>query len=113
MTVNELAAQLEVAPTTVSLMVAELSRRHVVDRTEDNQDRRRKVVSITELRQGTIEKWLSGGAFAWREALEVGTVGSDCRRGHGRETAFTRRPHQEPAGRSSDPRMNYARHLAW
>jgi DNA-binding MarR family transcriptional regulator len=70
MTVNELAAQLEVAPTTVSLMVSELSRQHVVDRAEDDRDRRRKLVSIAESRRASIEKWLSGGAFAWRDALD-------------------------------------------
>jgi DNA-binding MarR family transcriptional regulator len=70
MTVSELAVQLEVAPTTVSLMVGELSRQHVVDRAEDHLDRRRKVVSINESRRAAIEKWLSGGALAWREALE-------------------------------------------
>ncbi|MDF5756539.1 MarR family winged helix-turn-helix transcriptional regulator [Spongiactinospora sp. TRM90649] len=36
--VNELAARLEVAPTTVSPMVGELSRERIVDRREDDAD---------------------------------------------------------------------------
>jgi DNA-binding MarR family transcriptional regulator len=68
--VNELAKRLEVAPTTVSLMVAELSRREVVERTEDPADRRRTIVSITERRRPSIDAWLSQGARAWRKALE-------------------------------------------
>ncbi len=46
MTVNDLAARLEIAPTTVSLMVGELSRKGVVERREDDDDRRRRIVSI-------------------------------------------------------------------
>ncbi|WP_189750842.1 MarR family winged helix-turn-helix transcriptional regulator, partial [Streptomyces tendae] len=44
--VNELAARLEVAPTTVSLMVSELSRPGVLHRTADPADRRRRIVAI-------------------------------------------------------------------
>src|SRR5690606_29527686 len=39
LTIGELAERLEVAPTTVSLMVAELSRAGVLERREDTQDR--------------------------------------------------------------------------
>ncbi|MBC6463323.1 MarR family transcriptional regulator, partial [Actinomadura sp. HBU206391] len=46
--VNELAARLEIAPATVSLMVGDLSRKGVVDRREDDADRRRTIVSIAE-----------------------------------------------------------------
>ncbi|MFI7697546.1 MarR family transcriptional regulator [Nonomuraea sp. NPDC049480] len=70
MTVNELAARLEVAPTTVSLMVGELSRKGVLERREDDADRRRTIVSIPERRQGAIHEWLGRGAQAWRQALE-------------------------------------------
>ncbi|MPZ79510.1 MAG: MarR family transcriptional regulator [Actinophytocola sp.] len=69
MTVNELAVRLEVAPTTVSLMVGELSRKGVLDRQEDDADRRRRIVSIAEARRPSIEAWLARGAPAWREAL--------------------------------------------
>ncbi|MER6002471.1 MarR family winged helix-turn-helix transcriptional regulator [Nonomuraea angiospora] len=70
MTVNELAARLEVAPATVSLMVGDLSRKGVLDRREDDADRRRTIVSITDRHQESINEWLGYGAKAWREALE-------------------------------------------
>ncbi|RRS01366.1 MarR family winged helix-turn-helix transcriptional regulator [Glycomyces terrestris] len=68
-TVNDLAARLEVAPTTVSLMVGELSRKGVLERREDDADRRRRIVSITDRMRPEIEAWLAGSAAAWREAL--------------------------------------------
>ena len=40
MTVNELAARLEIASATASLMIGDLSRYGVLDRTEDPDDRR-------------------------------------------------------------------------
>jgi DNA-binding MarR family transcriptional regulator len=70
LTVNELAARLEVAPATVSLMVGELSRKGIVDRREDDTDRRRTIVSIAEDSRGEVERWLAVGANAWRKALE-------------------------------------------
>lgn len=70
MTVNELAARLAVAPTTVSLMVSDLSREGVLERAEDDTDRRRKIVSITEARLPAIRDWLARGADAWRTALD-------------------------------------------
>jgi DNA-binding MarR family transcriptional regulator len=70
MSVNELAARLEVAPTTVSLMVGELSRKGILDRREDDADRRRKIVSIADAHRDAIDGWLGRGAGAWRKALE-------------------------------------------
>ncbi|MFE6187205.1 MarR family winged helix-turn-helix transcriptional regulator [Streptomyces sp. NPDC056465] len=75
MSVNELAAGLEVAPTTVSLMVGELSRKGVLERRESETDRRRKIVSIAESQRDTIHGWLGRGAAAWREALAPLTPG--------------------------------------
>ncbi|MDC0771488.1 MarR family winged helix-turn-helix transcriptional regulator [Streptomyces sp. HD] len=69
MTVNDLAARLEVAPTTVSLMVGELSRKGILERREDEADRRRRIVSITDSKRPTIDSWLARGAHAWRQAL--------------------------------------------
>ena len=69
LTVNELAARLEVAPTTASLMVGELSRQGVLQRTECPVDRRRTIVSIAENHRPAVETWLSAGANAWRKAL--------------------------------------------
>ncbi|TQS30515.1 MarR family winged helix-turn-helix transcriptional regulator [Microbispora sp. KK1-11] len=70
LTVNELAARLEVAPATVSLMVGDLSRKGVVDRREDDADRRRTIVSIAEANREAVDAWLARGARAWRSALE-------------------------------------------
>jgi DNA-binding MarR family transcriptional regulator len=69
LTVNELAARLEVAPTTVSLMVADLSRHGVLTRTEDDADRRRRIVSIAPTYATPIAQWLSGSAAAWTNVL--------------------------------------------
>jgi DNA-binding MarR family transcriptional regulator len=69
MTVNDLAARLEVAPTTVSLLVAELSRKGVLERREDEADRRRRIVSITDAMRPAIDTWLARGATAWQRAL--------------------------------------------
>jgi DNA-binding MarR family transcriptional regulator len=69
LTVNELAARLEVAATTVSLMVGDLSRRAVVERTEDDADRRRRIVRIADDRRSAVEAWLGAGARTWRQVL--------------------------------------------
>lgn len=70
MTVNDLATRLEVAPTTVSLMVGDLNRKGVLERREDPEDRRRRIVTIAEVARPEIEAWLAPGAAAWRRALE-------------------------------------------
>jgi DNA-binding MarR family transcriptional regulator len=67
--VSELATRLEVAPTTVSLMVGDLSRQGVIERHEDEADRRRTIVSIAEGHRAAIEGWLANGAKAWQKAL--------------------------------------------
>lgn len=67
--VNELAARLGVAPTTVSLMVGDLAKKGILERHEDPADRRRKIVSIAEGRRGAIDGWLGRSAGAWRAAL--------------------------------------------
>jgi DNA-binding MarR family transcriptional regulator len=69
MTVNDLAARLEVAPTTASLMISDLSRKGVLERREDDHDRRRRIVSISDEQRPAISDWLANGAAAWRQAL--------------------------------------------
>ncbi|WBB64606.1 MarR family winged helix-turn-helix transcriptional regulator [Streptomyces sp. WMMC500] len=69
-TVKELAAGLQVASTTVSLMVGDLNRQGILQRREDEGDRRRTIVSIDEEHRAAIESWLAAGADAWRTALE-------------------------------------------
>ncbi|MET8847788.1 MarR family winged helix-turn-helix transcriptional regulator [Amycolatopsis sp. NPDC004625] len=69
MTVTELATRLQVAPTTASLMVGDLSRQGVLNREEDPADRRRTIVSIPPDRRPAVDSWLARGAQAWRDAL--------------------------------------------
>ena len=69
MTVNELARRIGLAPATTSLMVSELSRTGVVDRREDDADRRRTIVSVPEVHREPLARWLSGGE-PMRRALE-------------------------------------------
>lgn len=78
LTVGELAERLEVAPTTVSLMVAELSRRGVLQRREDDADRRRRIVEIAPHMAAAVEDWLGASAHAWASAL--GDLTADQRR---------------------------------
>ncbi|QVQ55093.1 winged helix-turn-helix transcriptional regulator [Spiractinospora alimapuensis] len=75
LTVNTLAARLEVAPTTVSLMVGDLSRKGVLERREDDADRRRTIVHIADAHRPAVEEWLSASARAWREVLAPLTPG--------------------------------------
>ncbi len=74
-TVSELAARLEVAPTTVSLMVGDLSRHGILTRAEDDADRRRRIIAIAPGAAGPITQWLSGSATAWTEVLDALTPG--------------------------------------
>ena len=71
LTVSELADRLEVAPTTVSLMVGDLSRRGILTRAEDDADRRRRIVAIAPDYAAPITEWLSGSAAAWTEVLDA------------------------------------------
>ena len=70
LTVSQLAKRLSVAPTTVSLIVSELSRKGVLVRREDEADRRRRIIDISPESRDSIAEWLSPGAQAWRQALE-------------------------------------------
>ncbi|WET76543.1 MarR family winged helix-turn-helix transcriptional regulator [Amycolatopsis sp. QT-25] len=69
LTVSQLAGKLDVAPTTVSLIVSDLSRKGVLERREDEADRRRRIVDISPGSRPAISEWLSPGAHAWRRAL--------------------------------------------
>ncbi|MEU9669586.1 MarR family winged helix-turn-helix transcriptional regulator [Streptomyces bobili] len=69
MTVNELATRLDVAPTTVSLLIGDLSRKGILERREDERDRRRRIVAIAAAHEPAISAWLAPGAAAWRRAL--------------------------------------------
>ncbi|WP_426505039.1 MarR family transcriptional regulator [Dactylosporangium sp. McL0621] len=69
LTVKELAGMLRLAPTTVSLIVSDLSRKGVLVRREDDADRRRRIIDISASSRPAIVQWLSPGAQAWRYAL--------------------------------------------
>ncbi|HEX9999270.1 MAG TPA: MarR family winged helix-turn-helix transcriptional regulator, partial [Actinoplanes sp.] len=70
LTVSELAARLGVAPTTVSLLVGDLDRKGVLVRREDDTDRRRRIIDLSEKSRPDISQWLSPFARAWRQVLE-------------------------------------------
>lgn len=69
LTVSQLAEKLNVAPTTISLIVGDLSRKGVLIRREDEIDRRRRIIDISSESRPAISHWLSPGARAWRHAL--------------------------------------------
>ncbi len=70
LTVSDLAQRLQVAPTTVSLLISDLAAKGVLTRREDEADRRRHIVDIAGDHRAAIEQWLAPGARAWRRALE-------------------------------------------
>src|ERR1700733_3742362 len=74
LTVSQLADRLEIAPTTVSLMVGDLSRHGILTRAEDDADRRRRIVAIAPDYAPAITQWLSGSATAWTEVLAALTA---------------------------------------
>jgi DNA-binding MarR family transcriptional regulator len=69
LTVSELADRLEVAPTTVSLLVSELAAKGILTRRADAADRRKHIVAIADRSRENIERWLAPGARAWQRAL--------------------------------------------
>jgi DNA-binding MarR family transcriptional regulator len=70
LTVSDIAERLQVAPTTVSLLVSQLAEQGVLTRRVDEADRRRHIVDIAGDHRAAIEQWLAPGARAWRRALE-------------------------------------------
>ncbi|MFH8485266.1 MarR family winged helix-turn-helix transcriptional regulator [Streptomyces longisporoflavus] len=101
--VNELAARLEVAPTTVSLMVSELSGPGVLQRTADPADRRRRIIAITPAYAAPISEWLSASACAWEgvmRALDPAARATVITALHAYETALeqagARHPNAQP-----------------
>ncbi|MEV5652555.1 MarR family winged helix-turn-helix transcriptional regulator [Nocardia sp. NPDC052254] len=69
LTVNELARRLEVAPTTVSLMISDLGRQGVLERSTDANDRRRTLVAIADAHRTAVADWLGAADRGWRAAL--------------------------------------------
>jgi DNA-binding MarR family transcriptional regulator len=67
--VGELAARLDLAPTTTSLLVNELSRVGLVDGTEDDGDRRRTIVDVRGDLRGPLVELASKRVAAVQRAL--------------------------------------------
>jgi DNA-binding MarR family transcriptional regulator len=70
MTVGELAGRLGVTHATASLMVGQISRGGLIERREDEQDRRRTIVEIASLKRRAIDRWLSSRTGPMRRTLE-------------------------------------------
>ena len=68
--VGELAARLDLAPTTTSLLVNELSRVGLVDRTEDDGDRRRTIVDVRGDLKAPLVELASKRLAAVRRSLD-------------------------------------------
>ncbi|WP_394811270.1 MarR family winged helix-turn-helix transcriptional regulator [Streptomyces xanthii] len=68
MSVNELGARFQVAPATVSLLVSGLIPAGILERHQDEADRRRRIVGITAGQQSAITG-LAPDVAAWRKAL--------------------------------------------
>ena len=54
LTVSDIAERLQVAPSTVSLLVSEMAEKGVLTRREDDADRRRHIIGIAGEQVGTI-----------------------------------------------------------
>jgi DNA-binding MarR family transcriptional regulator len=70
MSVSALGARLGVALSTASLMVAELSRAGLLERVEDDEDRRRTIVRVAPERAAAIDAFLRRRLDPLRRALE-------------------------------------------
>lgn len=70
MSVSALAARLEVALPTASLMVGELSRAGLIERTEDPDDRRRTIVGVAPHVEGAVRDFVERRLIPLRRALE-------------------------------------------
>jgi DNA-binding MarR family transcriptional regulator len=68
--VGDLAARINLAPTTTSLLVNELSRAGLVERKEDDGDRRRTIVSVSEHIRGALAEYASTRVAVVQRALE-------------------------------------------
>jgi DNA-binding MarR family transcriptional regulator len=68
--VGELAARIDLAPTTTSLLVNELSRAGLVERREDDGDRRRTIVDVSEHVRGMLVEHASPRLAMVKRALD-------------------------------------------
>lgn len=69
MSVSALSSRLGVTLTTASLMVGELSQSGLVERREDEADRRRTIVELAPDHRAPLEAWLAARAEPLRNTL--------------------------------------------
>jgi DNA-binding MarR family transcriptional regulator len=69
MTVGELADRLRVSLAHASLMAGALTRAGLAERREDERDRRRTIVAVSERYAGPIREWLRARIEPLREVL--------------------------------------------
>jgi DNA-binding MarR family transcriptional regulator len=70
MSVSELAESLNLSLSATSLMVGELSRAGLLDRSEDENDRRRTVVQLNDSIKADTTAWLADRIDPFRRTLE-------------------------------------------
>jgi DNA-binding MarR family transcriptional regulator len=68
--VSELAKRLGLLLSSTSTIVGELSRAGLVERTEDDEDRRRTIVRVHEDYRDAMEGWIEGAMAPLRHTLE-------------------------------------------
>jgi DNA-binding MarR family transcriptional regulator len=70
LSVSDLAEQVNLGLSTTSLLVGELSRAGLLERTEDPNDRRRTIVSLNRAYREAAEEWLHERVGPFRRTLE-------------------------------------------
>jgi DNA-binding MarR family transcriptional regulator len=70
LSVSDLAHKLELSLSATSLMVGELSRAGLLERAEDEHDRRRTIVRVAEQYRQGVEDWLQERLDPMRRTLE-------------------------------------------
>jgi DNA-binding MarR family transcriptional regulator len=70
LSVSDLAHKLELSLSATSLMVGELSRAGLLERAEDEQDRRRTIVRVAEQYREGVDAWLQERLEPLRRTLE-------------------------------------------
>ena len=68
--VSELAKRLGLLLSSTSTLVGELSRAGLIERAEDDRDRRRTIVRVHEDYRDAMEEWLEGALAPVRNTLE-------------------------------------------
>jgi DNA-binding MarR family transcriptional regulator len=70
LSVSDLAEQLDLSLSTTSLMVGELSRAGILERSEDENDRRRTLVRVHDAYRADLDAWMQDRLDPLRRTLE-------------------------------------------